>query len=132
MNTFRYTKDQVVRLAGWYRANKELGHGFSTAIQYALTPASPNEDAIWPDATLETVHFIADMLEKIQRVDNGEEKFWWTNVRKPHSNSPNYIEYRVENWAREGLDIPVDEELERPILFKADYTLDLREPEPEA
>lgn len=131
---FTYSKDQVVSLAGWYRANAELGHGFSTALEFALFPADKDEAAIWPNATLKTVPFIARLLEDIERVSRGESKFRWHSVPRKtnYPNEPHYISYTMENWMREGLKMELDPTLDEPVKFKPDFTLTLPEDDEKA
>lgn len=124
---FTFTKDQVVRLSGWYRANKPHGHEFSTAILYAIAPAGKDEDAIWPNATLEIVPSIVGIIENIRRVDNGDREFWWFPLPKK-TDAPNeltYIYHAGENWIREGLGLDSDPTLDEPRKFKADFILDM-------
>ena len=128
---FTFTKEQIVRLAGWYKANKPYGHEFSTSIMFALAPADENEDAIWPNATIETVPNIVGMIENIRRVDNGDREFWtWQCPKKTDAlNEPTYIHYVGENWIREGLGLGHDDSLDIPRKFVPDYILDMREEE---
>lgn len=128
-SSFTYSKDQIVHLAGWYTANKKFGSGFSNAMRFAVTRASADTPAIWPNATLGIVGHIAEMLEKIQRVDNGDREFWGHSLPKKTDspNEVNYISYFAENWIREGLGLEEDPTLNLPVKFKPDYILDLRE-----
>lgn len=130
-NSFSYSKDQVTHLAGWYSVNTKYGRGFSVAMTYAVNSPDEKTPPIWPDATLGIVGQIAELVEKIHRVDSGESKFWWHSLPKK-TGSPNesiYISYRAENWIREGLGLPIDPELNKPVKFKPDYTLNLRDTE---
>lgn len=132
-NDFRFNKEQVVRLAGWYCANKGNGTGFSVALKFALAPAGKFEpdgeywDAIWPQATIEDAPHIVELIEHIQKIDNGDSRFWWCSL--PDKEGPSkytfYVSYTFENWIREGLGLSIDESLEVPALLKADYTLDI-------
>lgn len=108
---YTYNKELVTCLARLYHFNPS--HPFSSALEITLGGLQP--------ATVKDACFCVRVLEDIARVAKGESRFLWSEWPR----DPRYITYIIESWIREGLELPHDIELLRPVLFKPDFILQL-------